>query len=212
MTSPVAAVPSIPIPLPRVLLGDDHPLILDALSQMMKGRFEVLSVDNCQAFVDAVDQFQPDVAVLDISMPGGDGFVAARRALERRPDLPIVFLSMHSDALYKDQATKVGAKAFISKRLPAQDLLDTIERVLLQEDLPSESVVLPAGAGSEEKLTLRQREVLRLIAMGHTAKEIAHQLNISVRTAEFHRAAIMHRLGLHSTAQMTRYAIACGIA
>jgi DNA-binding NarL/FixJ family response regulator len=195
-----------------VLLGDDHPLILDALSQMMKGSFNVLAVDNCQSFVEAVDQFQPDVAVLDISMPGGDGFIAARRALERCPHLPIVFLSMHSDALYKEQAAKVGAKAFISKRLPAQDLLATIERVLQQENVPNLDAGPAAAEASSEKLTQRQREVLRLIAMGHTAKEIAHQLSISVRTAEFHRAAIMHRLGMHSTAQMTRYAIACGIA
>jgi DNA-binding NarL/FixJ family response regulator len=211
MTTPIPAVPSTPIPLPRVLLGDDHPLILDALSQMMKGNFNVFTVDNCDAFVEAVDQFQPDVAVLDISMPGGDGFVAARRALERRPGLPIVFLSMHTDALYKEQAAKIGAKAFVSKRLPAQDLLTTIEKVLQQEEFPGSSANVGAEA-TDEKLTLRQREVLRLIATGYTAKEMAHQLNISVRTAEFHRAAIMHRLGLHSTAQMTRYAIATGIA
>lgn len=212
MTIPMATVASTSIPpLPRVLLGDDHPLILDALSQMMKEQFQVLTVDNCQSFIDAVDQFEPDVAVLDISMPGGDGFTTARRALERRPDLPIVFLSMHSDAMYKEQAAKVGAKAFVSKRLPAQDLLSTIERVLNQEDVQAgELESLPEN--SDEKLTMRQREVLRLIATGCTAKEIAHELNISVRTAEFHRAAIMHRLGLHSTAQMTRYAIASGIA
>jgi DNA-binding NarL/FixJ family response regulator len=210
MTFPMAAA-STSIPLPRVLLGDDHPLILDALSQMMKEHFEVLTVDNCQSFIDAVDQFEPHVAVLDISMPGGDGFTTARRALERHPGLPIVFLSMHSDAMYKEQAAKVGAKAFVSKRLPAQELLSTIERVLNQEDLPAgELEALPEA--SDEKLTMRQREVLRLIATGCTAKEIAHELNISVRTAEFHRAAIMHRLGLHSTAQMTRYAIASGIA
>jgi len=210
MTFPMVAA-STSIPLPRVLLGDDHPLILDALSQMMKEHFEVLTVDNCQSFIDAVDQFEPHVAVLDISMPGGDGFTTARRALERHPGLPIVFLSMHSDAMYKEQAAKVGAKAFVSKRLPAQELLSTIERVLNQEDLPAgELEALPEA--SDEKLTMRQREVLRLIATGCTAKEIAHELNISVRTAEFHRAAIMHRLGLHSTAQMTRYAIASGIA
>jgi DNA-binding NarL/FixJ family response regulator len=199
------------VALPKVLLGDDHPLILDALSQMMKEHFDVFTVDNCQSFIDAIDNFQPDVAVLDITMPGGDGFTTARRALERKPNLPIVFLSMHSDAMYKEQAAKVGAKAFVSKRLPAHDLLTTIEKVLNQEDLTSEDVeALPES--SDEKLTMRQREVLRLIATGCTAKEIAHQLNISVRTAEFHRAAIMHRLGLHSTAQMTRYAIASGIA
>ncbi len=218
MSSPVVAIDSAnpspnasPIPMPKVLLGDDHPLILDALSRMMKESFEVLTVDNCQAFIDAVDQFQPDVAVLDISMPGGDGFVAARRALERRPDLPIVFLSMHADPLYQEQAAKIGAKAFVSKRLPAQELLATIEKVLQQEEVAIREAH-GAPEGTDEKLTLRQREVLRLIATGYTAKEIAHQLNISVRTAEFHRAAIMHRLGLHSTAQMTRYAIATGIA
>jgi DNA-binding NarL/FixJ family response regulator len=208
-TLPISASPS--IPLPRVLLGDDHPLILDALRQMMMQHFDVLTVDNCQSFIDAVEQFQPDVAVLDITMPGGDGFTTARRALERQPNLPIVFLSMHSDPMYKEQAAKVGAKAFVSKRLPAQDLLSTIERVLHQEELPSGDAEALPGV-SDEKLTMRQREVLHLIAAGGTAKEIAHQLNISVRTAEFHRAAIMHRLGLHSTAEMTRYAIAAGIA
>jgi DNA-binding NarL/FixJ family response regulator len=211
MASPIPAVTDTALPLPKVLLGDDHPLILDALSQMMKGSFDVLTVDNCEAFIDAVDTFQPDVAVLDISMPGGDGFSTARRTLERHPSLPIVFLSMHADAMYKEQAVKVGAKAFVSKRLPAQDLLSTIEKVLHQDVVPVEDN--PAETdGSSDKLTIRQREVLRLIATGCTAKEIAHQLGISVRTAEFHRAAIMHRLGLHSTAQMTRYAIASGIA
>ena len=211
MTSPISAVSTMPLGLPKVLLGDDHPLILDALSEMMKGNFEVFTADNCQSFIEAVDQFRPDLAVLDISMPGGDGFATARRTLERHPQLPIVFLSMHSDAMYKEQAAKVGAKAFVSKRLPAQDLLATIERVLHPEDSPSlEAETVNDSSG--ERLTLRQREVLRLIASGHTAKEIAHQLNISVRTAEFHRAAIMQRLGLHSTAQMTRYAIASGIA
>lgn len=207
MTLPMTAS----IPLPKVLLGDDHPLILDALSQMMSEHFNVQTVDNCESFINAVDQFNPDVAVLDISMPGGDGFSTARRTLERHPNLPIVFLSMHSDAIYKEQAAKVGAKAFISKRLPAQDLLTAIEKVLNREPLADDEVeALPEA--SDDKLTLRQREVLRLIATGCTAKEIAHQLNISVRTAEFHRAAIMHRLGIHSTAQMTRYAIAAGLA
>ncbi len=211
MTLPMATTPSPSLPLPRVLLGDDHPLILDALTQMMKENFDVHTVDNCQSFIDAVDEFEPDVAVLDISMPGGDGFTTARRALQRHPKLPIVFLSMHSDVMYKEQAAKVGAKAFVSKRLPAQDLLSTIEKVLLNEDLSAGNPeALPEP--SEEKLTIRQREVLHLIATGCTAKEIAHQLSISVRTAEFHRAAIMHRLGLHSTAEMTRYAIASGVA
>lgn len=201
--------------LPKVLLADDHHLILDALGAMMKSEFNVLPVDNSQAFLEAVDSFQPDVAILDVSMPGGDGFITARKVLERNPSLPIVFLSMYADSSYVDQAAQMGAKAYLSKRAPAQELMSAIHAVLEGETL------LPGGTregggtsagGAKSELTARQREVLRLIAMGCSAKDIANQLNISVRTAEFHRAAIMQRLGLHSTAQMTRYAIANEIA
>ncbi len=117
-------------PLPKLLLGDDHQIILDALGAMMKTEFDVLAVDNSQAFIAAVEDFHPDVAILDVSMPGGDGFVTARKVLERQPDLPIVFLSMYSEPSYLDQAVQVGAKAYLSKRLPAQDLLYAIRTVL----------------------------------------------------------------------------------
>lgn len=200
--------------LPKVLLGDDHHLILDALRAMMGREFNVLAVDNSQTFIDAVERFRPDVAILDISMPGGDGFITARKVLERQPGLPIVFLSMYADSSYIDQAAQVGAKAYLSKRMPAGDLISAVHKVLDGESLlPS---VLrdgaSAGSGGKDDLTSRQREVLRLIALGSSAKDIANQLNISVRTAEFHRAAIMQRLNLHSTAQMTRYAIAHSMA
>src|ERR1700761_5463324 len=116
--------------LPKVLLADDHHLILDALQAMMKSEFDICGVDNSQAFINAVDEFQPDVAILDVSMPGGDGFITARKVLERQPSLPIVFLSMYSDASYVDQAAQVGAKAYLSKRLPAQELISAIRTVL----------------------------------------------------------------------------------
>jgi DNA-binding NarL/FixJ family response regulator len=213
----VAPAPSTSV-LPKVLLADDHPLILDALREMMKQDFNVLAVDNSDSFIEAVEDFQPDIAILDISMPGGDGFATARRVLERQPALPIVFLSMYTEPTYLDQAARVGARAYLSKRVPAQELISTIRAVLEGESLlspstdsaPSENV--PANGGSRHELTARQLEVLKLIAQGSSAKDIANKLSISVRTAEFHRAAIMQRLGLHSTAQMTRYAIANEIA
>jgi DNA-binding NarL/FixJ family response regulator len=199
--------------LPKILLADDHHLILDALRAMMSGDFNVLAVDNSQAFIAAVEEFQPDIAILDVSMPGADGFVTAQKVLERQPGLPIVFLSMHADASYLDRAAQVGARAYLSKRVPANELIAAIRAVLGGDSLmPSttkegDDQSLPGKNG----LTARQREVLRLIALGCSAKDIANQLNISVRTAEFHRAAIMQRLDLHSTAQMTRYAIANNI-
>lgn len=198
--------------LPKLLLGDDHQLILDALGAMMKDDFEVLAVDNSQAFLDAIDRFNPDVALLDVSMPGGDGFLTARKVLDRKPELPIVFLSMYSDPSYMDQAAQVGAKAYLSKKLPAQELVAALRTVLDGGSLLNPGQRDLQGRGNKGELTARQREVLRLIALGCSAKDIANQLNISVRTAEFHRAAIMQRLGLHSTAQMTRYAIANNIA
>lgn len=200
---------------PKILLADDHHLILDALRAMISGDFNVVAVDNSDAFIRSVETFQPDVAILDINMPGADGFSTARRALERRPELPIIFLSMYADPRYVQQAVQVGAKAYLSKVAPAHEVISAIQAVLDGE------VLLPHGNeresnsssdASRSDLTVRQREVLRLIALGSSAKDIANQLNISVRTAEFHRAAIMQRLGLHSTAQMTRYAIVNNIA
>ncbi len=196
---------------PKVLMADDHHLILDALQAMMKNDFNILAVDNSQAFINALDGFQPDVAVLDVSMPGVDGFVTARRVLERQPRLPIVFLSMYAESRYIDQAAQVGARAYLSKSMPARDLVSALRAVLdggsLLQPAPA-GLPAPQPASGNPGLTARQREVLRLIARGSSAKDIANQLSISVRTAEFHRAAIMQRLGLHSTAQMTRYAMA----
>lgn len=197
---------------PKLLIADDHHLILDALQAMMKTQFDILGVDNGQAFINRVDEFRPDVAILDVSMPNGDGFLTARKVLESHPFLPIIFLSMHGDRSYVEQAAQVGAKAFLSKRIPAEELIAAIKVVLSGGTLLSLPVSdTAADHDGKSGLTGRQREVLRLIATGCSAKDIANHLNISVRTAEFHRAAIMQRLSLRSTAQMTRYAIANNI-
>ena len=209
MTEYQNSMQTVPPNRPKVLLADDHHLILDALRAMMKEEFDIHTVDNSQSLLRAVEDFKPDVAILDVSMPGADGFITARKLQEQAPRLPIVFLSMHSDLKYLEQASLVGAKAYLSKRSPAQELVSAIHAVLEGETLLSPVEQTPQqNGGSRGELTARQREVLRLIALGCSAKDIANQLNISVRTAEFHRAAIMQRLGLHSTAQMTRYALA----
>lgn len=195
-------------------MADDHHLILDALEAMLKNDFNILGVDNSQAFLNAVDAFQPDIAVLDVNLPGGDGFMTARKVLERQPALPIVFLSMYGGASYADQAAQIGARAYLSKQMPAQDLIAALRSVLEGGTLLHANGASEArGEGdSKPELTARQVQVLRLIAQGSSAKDIANELNISVRTAEFHRAAIMQRLGLHSTAQLTRYAMANNLA
>ncbi len=198
----------------KVLFADDHHLVLDALAFVASPEYEVLAVDTLQAFEEAIDRFCPDLAVLDLRMPDGDGFEVARRVLEKRPATKIMFLSMHTEAKFVKKAIDTGAQAYLSKRAPLEELLLAIRTVLnggkyigSRVQLPDEDHLSPEGT-----LTERQLEVLRLISQGCSAKEIASKLNISVRTAEFHRAAIMDRLKLHSTAMMTRYAVERGIA
>lgn len=201
------------MPRPKLLVGDDHHLVLDALSFMAGSEYEVLGVDSISAFEKAIEQFGPDVAILDIRMPDGDGIEAARRVLQERPDLKLMFLSMHTEANFVKRAMETGAQAYLSKRAPAEELLLAIRTVLNGgKYIGSHMRADPEEAQlSEGPLTERQREVLRLIAQGCSAKEIASRLQISVRTAEFHRAAIMDRLKLHSTAMMTRYAVERGL-
>lgn len=194
---------------PRILFSDDHQILLDALSYMAQGEYEVESIDTLSALNEAVDRFEPNLVVLDIRMPDGDGIEAARELIQRHPNLKVVFLSMHSDAGLVKRALETGAMGYISKRAPGDELMLALRTILNGGKYIG--ALDGNGQDGEAVLTERQREVLRLIAQGCSAKEIAQKLNISVRTAEFHRAAIMDRLKLHSTAMMTRYALEQGL-
>lgn len=199
---------------PKIIFADDHHLVLDALQFVASPHYDVKSVDNLAAFEKAVDEFEPELAVLDVRMPDGDGFEVARNVLDRHPGLRLMFLSMHTEPKFVKRAIETGAQGYLSKRAPIEELLLAIRTVLnggkyigSRIQGMEEGQLSPEGA-----LTERQIEVLRLISQGCSAKEIATKLDISVRTAEFHRAAIMDRLKLHSTAMMTRYAVERGLA
>ena len=198
----------------KLLFADDHHLVLDALAFMVGTEYEVLGVDNSAGFEAAVDQFAPDLGILDLRLPDGNGFEVAKRVLKKHPDLKLMFLSMHTELKFVREAMETGAKGYLSKRASAEELMLAIRTVLnggtyVGSRMQTEDV---QDGAQENALTERQKEVLRLISQGCSAKEIATQLNISVRTAEFHRAAIMDRLKLHSTAMMTRYAVERGLA
>jgi len=196
---------------PKLLFADDHQLVLDALSLMAAPHFDIQTADTLRSFEEAVDQFQPDVAVLDVRMPDGDGFEVARRVLAKHPELKLMFLSMHTETAFLKRALDMGAKAYVSKRAPMDELLTAIRTVLNGGKYTGSSTQTEQALPPDSSLTERQIEVLRLISQGCSAKDIASQLNISVRTAEFHRAAIMERLKLHSTAMITRYAVEHGL-
>ena len=197
---------------PKLLFADDHHLVLDALAFMAGSKYEVRAVDNLAGCEAAIQQFSPDLVILDVRMPDGDGFEFAQRALQKRPELKLMFLSMHTESKFVKRAMEIGAKAYLSKRAPAEELMLAIRTVLAGGKYIGPRMQTNGEDGPvQEGLTERQKEVLRLIAQGCSAKEIASHLNISVRTAEFHRAAIMDRLKLHSTAMMTRYAVERGL-
>jgi len=198
-------------PRPKLLFADDHQLVLDALSLMASPHFEVQTADTLKAFEESVDLFQPDMVVLDVRMPDGDGFEVARRILTKHPALKLMFLSMHTETAFMKRALDMGARAYLSKRAPMDELLTAIRTVLNGGQYAGSTMQTEHDLPADGSLTERQIEVLRLISQGCSAKEIASRLNISVRTAEFHRAAIMDRLKLHSTAMITRYAMEHGL-
>jgi DNA-binding NarL/FixJ family response regulator len=201
----------------RVILADDHRLLTECLSGVLRRDFDLVgTAENGRELLEKVDQLKPDVAVLDISMPLMNGVEAARRLSSVHPDIKIVFLSMHSDKAYVTEAFRAGGSAYVLKRCASGELVTAIQEVLRGKIYISSSVARPDHVGRiatrPELLTSRQRQVLQLVAEGYTAKEIAGQLAISQKTVEFHKATIMEKLRLRSTAQLTRYALEHGIS
>jgi two-component system NarL family response regulator len=196
---------------PKILIADDHHLVLDAVTFMTSPLYDVRVVDTLSAVEREMTAFSPDLLILDVRMPDGDGFEMAARLLASRPDLKILFLSMHTESKFIRRAIETGASGYLPKRVSGDELMLAIQTILSGGKYLGSRSNPPATTFGEISLTDRQVEVLRLIAQGSSAKDIANALSISVRTAEFHRAEVMERLNLHSTAMLTRYAIDHGI-
>ena len=205
-------------PKARVLLADGHFLTAETLSIVLAPHFAVVGVINDgKLVVDEVVRLEPEIVVLDVTMPGLNGLDAARMILARNngkvaPNTKIVFLSMHANRVIVKDALRAGASAFVVKNCAVSDLILAITTVLgggsyVSPDIQEESVHEPS-----EELSKRQITVLRLVAQGCSAKQIGIHLNISKRTAEFHKNSIMEKLKLRTTAQLTRYTIEQGIA
>jgi DNA-binding NarL/FixJ family response regulator len=207
---------------PRVLLADDHRVLSEGLRSLLEPHFDVVGImADGRELVAAAKSLDPDVVVLDISMPTLNGIDAARqiRGAGDRPKL--VFLTMHCEVTYAARALDAGASAFVLKHSAASELVTAIHEALqggtyITPQIASELVgfyrrVPPTGAEVSGKLTPRQREVLQLVAEGRSAKEIAAMLGISRRTAEFHKARLMESLGVQSMAELIQYAIRTGI-
>ncbi|HMZ55043.1 MAG TPA: response regulator transcription factor [Nitrospira sp.] len=209
-------------PPPRVLLADDHTLVLEGFRRIVEQRCEVVgAVEDGRALLEAAVRLRPDLILLDISMPLLNGVDAGRQIKKLLPDVKLIFVTMHADPAYVSEAFKAGASAYLLKRSAARELDQAIEAVLKGQYFVTSLLTreIVTGLSSEEggmfsqrqDLTPRQREVLQLIAEGRTIKEIAALLNISPKTVEFHKAQIIFHLNLRTTAELTKYALAHGL-
>lgn len=209
---------------PRILMADDHSLVLAGLRKLVEDECEVIgTVEDGRALVAAAQKLRPDLILLDISLPLLNGLDAARQLHTLVPDSKLIFLTMHASPTYATEAFQAGASGFLLKRSAASELSVAIRSVLqgqyyltpLLTKNVLESVLIPS-TGKRSKsvstaLTPRQREVLQLVAEGRDTKAIATILNVSVKTVEFHKSRIMQQLDIHTTADLTKYAITHGI-
>jgi len=200
---------------PRLLLADDHPLFLEGVRRLLESKYDVVgTVADGEALITAAQSLQPDIIVVDISMPEMNGLAAAQIVRKTVPSARFIVLSVHSDQAYAREAFRVGVRGFVSKRAAGAELLAAIKVVLEGRTYmsPLVSCETPGGSREAKRLTLRQLEILRLVAEGYQNKEIAQVLKISVKTVEFHKTRIMTELDIHTPAGLTRYAIDHGIA
>jgi DNA-binding NarL/FixJ family response regulator len=197
----------------RILIADDHFLIAETISMLLAPHFDVAGVvTDAKLVADEVAKHRPEVVLLDVTMPGLNGLDAARKILEQAPTTKIVFLTMHANRVIVREAFQAGASAFVVKNCAANDLVAAVKAVLEGRTYVSPEVQEGLASSRPGDLSERQISVLRLIAQGSSAKQIGYQLTISSRTAEFHKNAIMDKLKLRSTAELTRYALEIGIA
>jgi DNA-binding NarL/FixJ family response regulator len=205
---------------PRLLIADDHALVLEGLKRILESDCELLgSVEDGRALLRAAGELRPDIVLVDISMPLLNGIDAARQLLQIHPQIKVIFVTMHADPDYVAEAFRAGASAYLLKRSAASELLTAIQEVTrgryyLTPLLQREALAPLLGAEARtpsSTLTSRQREVLQLVAEGRSVKEIASILKVSAKTVEFHKSALMERLGIRTTAELTRYAISRGL-
>lgn len=204
----------------RVLLADDHRIVREGLRA-------VLERAKCQVVAEASDGWtavhlararRPDVVLMDQAMPLLNGVDAAREILTTSPDLAIVLLSAHADDHHVVAALRGGVRGYVIKTQAATELLDAVRQVCEGGTFLSPRIAgalvqaYVAGAnGTPDPLTLRDREVLQLVAEGKTTKDIAATLDLTVKTAEHYRSRIMRKLAIHTTAGLVRYAVVHGL-
>lgn len=213
----------------RILIVDDHAIVRAGLRLLISGQQDMIVVGEAgstQEGIDAAERLAPDVALIDLSLPGEGGIEAIRQLRRTRPRVRTVALTMHDDPVYLRSVLSAGGSGYVVKRAADSELLDAIRTVregrpfispMLAEAEAQEPPASPQASDPAEaeealaRLSARERQVLVLLAHGHTHAEMAEQLGISVKTVETHRARLSEKLGLKTRADLVRLALDAGL-
>ncbi len=201
----------------RVLIVDDHPMVAEGIQSILESYDEIQVVGTLGSGQEAVEKatdLAPDVILMDLNMPGLGGLSATEIILERLPQTRILILSMHDSPEYISTALSHGAKGYVLKDVQTEEIKQAIDAVMRGEQYlctGASGSLQPKGESTREALTGREQTILLELAQGKSNKEVAQTLDISVRTVETHRKNIKRKLGISSTAGLTRYALEHGV-
>ncbi len=205
---------------PRIVIADDHGILLEGLKKILEPEFEVIAmVRDGHALIRAVEALQPEIAVAGVAMPMLNGIEALRKLRSAGNATKFVFLTASCDVGLAAQALRLGASCYVLKQSPAEELLAAIHAAIegltyIAPRIASavfQNLIDHPGKDGNQHLTLRERQVLQLLAEGNTLKEAATILKVSPRTVEFHRNNIGNKTGYHSLAELSRHAVGLGL-
>jgi len=203
----------------KVLLADDHSIVREGLRKVLEDSNEIEVIAEAADGEEALDEAmnkKPDVAIIDISMPGMDGLEVVTRIKSYCSDVPVLILTMHDEEQYVIRAIEAGAFGYVTKQSAPEQLVAAVKKIhsggMYLTEKASEALALRVIRGNKsggltESLSMRELQVLRKLAMGSTNREIATSYNISVKTVDTYRSRILKKLGLRNNAELSRYAI-----
>ena len=201
----------------RVVIVDDHPMVAEGIQSILENFDDVKVVGTCnsgRALIDQLGTLDPDVILMDLNMPDMGGLTATEIVLERRPETRILILSMHDSPEYISSALSHGAAGYVLKDVPTDEIKRAIDAVMAGQRYlctGAQGSLAPYDSSDREQLTNREQTILLQLAQGKSNKEVGLALDISVRTVETHRKNIKRKLGISSTAGLTRYAMEHGV-
>lgn len=207
-----------PLPHPiRVLVVDDHPMVAQGIQSILESYDDLMVVGtlgNGRDVINQLDTLKPNVILMDLNMPEMGGLTATELVLERSPDTAVLILSMHDSPEYIASALDHGARGYVLKDVPTDEIKDAIDAVMRGERYlctGAQGSIEPKSGDIRSQLTDREQTILLQLAQGLSNKDVARDLDISVRTVETHRKNIKRKLGISSTAGLTRYAMEHGV-